>query len=62
MRDFSLARASASGRRTMARRMISAAAPWSGALMAWRSPKLRSCTFFDLMPAIQMRRPKMVFT
>jgi hypothetical protein len=42
--------AKASSMRIMARRMMSAAVPWIGALMAWRSTPARSCGFGERMP------------
>ena len=48
--------------RIMARLMMSAAEPCSGALIAWRSPKLRSAELVDLICGSQHLRPKMVET
>ena len=48
--------------RIMARRMMSAAAPWMGALMAARSPNWRSAPDFEWMAGMWMRRPKTVWT
>ena len=48
--------------RIMARRMMSAAAPWMGALMAARSPNWRSAPDLEWMAGMCMRRPKTVVT
>ena len=48
--------------RIIARLMMSAAVPWSGALIAARSMKLRRAGFLSLMPGMWQRRPKMVLT
>ncbi len=48
--------------RIMARRMMSAAAPWIGALMAARSMKARSEALGEVMRGKWQRRPKIVST
>src|SRR3546814_3477117 len=62
MRARRLAFSSAGGTRIIARLMMSAAAPWIGALMAARSEKLRIAGFLSLLPGTWILRQKRVVT
>ncbi|MNL85933.1 hypothetical protein D3C87_2144340 [compost metagenome] len=62
MREDSPAAFSASGIRTMARRMTSAAVPCIGALIAARSANCRWATDLPPISGMLIFRPKMVVT
>ena len=62
LRAMSFASASASSMRIMARRMMSAAVPWIGALIEARSTKARSDGFDDFACGKWIFRPNSVET
>jgi len=62
LRACNFSRASVAGMRAIARLMMSAAEPCSGALIACRSAPARRAGLTSRMPGIQHLRPKIVST